>query len=192
MRKILIVLCLALLPFIVSYAQHMHYDEKSGKYYFYEPNALSFSIEYDIPGSSPEQLRIWADEWLRPGNEFVDFRNSIIKSFGYGDNTYTFTIYNVPLKQKKYSISATVYIYCTEGHYLIEMTYIHGHARGENVMGGSRVTMTSDGTEINRFMFPNFYRRSYWKIRQSIEEDFFPRLCASIHRAMLEHAELEL
>ena len=157
-----------------------------------EQNQLSFSARFEVPGAKPEQLKEWVHSWFRPGNEFMNIFNSIFKSSGAGDNVYSFHFYDCQLKQKKYSIAATVYVFCAEGYYVIDMTSIHGFALSENVMNGLRVTMTADGTEINRFMFPNFYRRSYWKIRQSIEEDFFPRLCASIHRAMLEHAELEL
>lgn len=181
MRKILVSLAIVLATAISAWG--LDSDEQ---------NQLSFSARYEVPGAKPEQLKEWVHSWFRPGNEFMNIFNSIFKSSGAGDNVYSFLFYDCQLKQKKYDIAATVYIFCAEGYYVIEMTSIHGHALNENVMGRGRVTMTSDGTEVKRILFPNFYRRSYWKIRQSIEEDFFPRLCASIHRAMLEHAELEL
>lgn len=181
MRKILVSLAIVLATAISAWG--LDSDEQ---------NQLSFSARYEVPGAKPEHLRVWVRNWFQLENEFVNLFNSTCESTGAGDNVFSFHFNDCQLKQKKYDIAATVYIFCAEGYYVIEMTSIHGHALNENIMGGRRLTMTADGTEINRFMFPNFYRRSYWKIRQSIEEDFFPRLCASIHRSMLEHAELEL
>lgn len=180
MRKILATLAILLTSAILT----LGWDSD-------EQNQLSFTASFEVPGASPEQLREWADDWFY-SRVFFNSTDTMLSRLGIDDNIFSFTFGPIQLRRKQHVISANVSIACFSGHYIVEIINIRGICWCGDVMSGDRYYMTSDGSMTTRFPFPGAYRRNYWKIRQSIEEDFFPRLCASIHRSMLEHAELDL
>ncbi|MBQ7623013.1 MAG: hypothetical protein IJS66_04680 [Bacteroidales bacterium] len=184
MRKIIVSLSVAFVP-LLAYSWSSPKDE---------PNQLSYVYENVVPGATVAQLETWASDWYRGGNEFFNDSNSneeclaVIMCPGIYNDLFVFNFWHYRLRQKQHVIAAKVSIACFNGRYIVEMTNIMGTFWGGDIMEDGRFFMTADGTRLARFPFRSVCRRNYWKIRQSIEEDFFPRLCASIHRAMLEHA----
>lgn len=178
MKRILAILGLVLLP-IFSVAQTS------------EPEWLSLSEEYAVPGITAKAIFDFAGDWC------VD--KSIISNFHlYGLNSHydeknlivtdEAEFRNIPAGfLQSYSVSIPIMIACYDGRYIIEISKI------DAVVGTTTFSKHFDYLPADESLVRKlpYYRGHYRKLKAWLE-NYFNEVSASLYANITAHTELEL